>query len=73
MAMAVWTLVPISTRIATVEMKINYLEMHLRGRLRVEAKVLRLGKRLAVGEAEIRDRHRGLIAKSLMTYSLQHA
>ncbi|MGH9787706.1 MAG: PaaI family thioesterase [Candidatus Acidiferrales bacterium] len=73
MAMAVFTLVPTSTRIATVEMKINYLAPHQRGRLRAEAKVLRLGKRLAVGEAEIRDRRRQLIAKSLMTYSLRHA
>ncbi|MGH9779600.1 MAG: PaaI family thioesterase [Candidatus Acidiferrales bacterium] len=71
MAMAVWTLVPASTRIATVEMKINYLVPHQRGRLRAEARVLRLGKRLAVGEAEIRDRRRELIAKSLMTYSLR--
>jgi len=73
MALSVWTLVPTSTRIATVEMKINYLAPHRRGRLRAEARVLRLGKRLAVGEAEIRDRRRELIAKSLMTYSLRHA
>jgi uncharacterized protein (TIGR00369 family) len=72
-AMAVFTLVPASTRIATVEMKINYLAPHQRGRLRARAAVLRLGKRLAVGEAEIRDRKRQLIAKSLMTYSLRHA
>jgi uncharacterized protein (TIGR00369 family) len=72
MAMAVFTLVPASTRIATVEMKINYLAPHQRGRLRAEAKVLRMGTRLAVGEAEIRDRKGQLIAKSLMTYSLRH-
>jgi uncharacterized protein (TIGR00369 family) len=69
----VFTLVPASTRIATVEMKINYLAPHQRGRLRARAAVLRLGKRLAVGEAEIRDRKRQLIAQSLMTYSLRHA
>ncbi|MGH9789454.1 MAG: PaaI family thioesterase [Candidatus Acidiferrales bacterium] len=72
-AMALFTLVPVSTRIATVEMKINYLAPHQRGRLRAKATVLRLGKRLAVGEAEIRDRRQELIAKSLMTYSVRHA
>ncbi len=71
LAMAVFTLVSASTPIATVEMKINYLAPHHRGRLRAEARVLRMGKRLAVGEVEIRNRKRQLIAKSLMTYSLR--
>lgn len=73
LAMAIFTRVPLSARISTVEMKINYLTPHLRGRLRCEARVLRAGKRLAVGEAEIRNSARELVAKSLLTYSVHRA
>jgi uncharacterized protein (TIGR00369 family) len=55
----------------TVEMKINFLDPHAGGRLRAEARVLRLGRRLAVGEVEIRNAARKLVAKSLLTYSVR--
>lgn len=71
LAMAIFTRLPSPALISTVEMKINYLSSHQRGRLRAEARVLRLGKRLAVGEVEIRNRSRELVAKSLMTYSIR--
>ncbi|MBI2956273.1 MAG: PaaI family thioesterase [Acidobacteria bacterium] len=70
LAMAIFTRLPPATPIATVEMKINYLWRHVRGRLRADARVLRLGKRLAVGEVEIRNSSGRLIAKSLLTYSV---
>lgn len=73
LAMALLTRLPLGVRIATVEMKINYLTTHQRGRLRCEARVLRLGKRLAVGEAEIRNAGRELVAKSLLTYGIRRA
>lgn len=73
LAMALFTRVPTTTRIYTVEMKINYLIPHGAGRLRADARVLRLGKRLAVGEVEIRNRARRLVAKSLLTYSIRPA
>ena len=73
LAMAVLTRLPAQVRISTVEMKINYLSTHQRGRLRAEARVLRLGKRLAVGEVEIRNQSRQLVAKSLLTYSIRRA
>lgn len=71
LAMAVFTRVPASAWISTVEMKINYLAPHRRGRLRASARVLRQGKRLAVGEVEIRNAGGELIAKSLLTYSIR--
>ena len=63
--------VPARTWISTVEMKINYLFPHQRGRLRADARVLRQGKRWAVGEVEIRNAARELVAKSLLTYSIR--
>ena len=71
LAMAILTRLPPRVWISTVEMKINYLSAHQRGRLRAEARVLRLGKRLAVGEVEIRNAARQLVAKSLLTYSIR--
>lgn len=73
LAMAIFTLLPGWTRISTVEMKINYLAPHRRGRLQAAARVLRQGKRLAVGEVEIRNTTGQLVAKSLLTYSIQGA
>lgn len=71
LAMALLTRLSLHDAISTVEMKINYLSPHRRGRLRAEARVLRLGKRLAVGEVEIRNSSRELVAKSLLTYSIR--
>lgn len=70
LAMAIFTRLPEQTRISTVEMKINYLLPHKRGRLRAEARVLHQGKRLAMGEVEIRNPTGKLVAKSLLTFSL---
>lgn len=72
-AVAVITELPLHARITTVEMKINYLSPHHEGLLRAEARVLRRGKRLAVGEAEIRNQKNELIAKSLITFSIAPA
>lgn len=71
LAMAIFTRLPAHTWISTVEMKINYLMPHQRGRLRADARVLRQGKRWAVGEVEIRNTARELVAKSLLTYSIR--
>jgi len=71
LAMAIFTRLPARTWISTVEMKINYLAPHLRGRLRADARVLRQGKHWAVGEVEIRNSARALVAKSLLTYSIR--
>lgn len=71
LAMAIFTRLPAHSWISTVEMKINYLAPHQRGRLRADALVLRQGKRWAVGEVEIRNARRELVAKSLLTYSIR--
>ncbi|MFQ5723373.1 MAG: PaaI family thioesterase [Terriglobia bacterium] len=72
LAMALFTRLPAGAWISTVEMKINFLSPHQRGRLRADARLLRVGKRWAVGEVEIRSASsRGLVAKSLLTYAIR--
>ena len=72
-AAALFTEVPMDTRMATVEMKINFLSAHKEGLLRAEGTVLRRGRRLAVAEAEIFNSTGKSIAKSLLTFSLRKA
>lgn len=68
-ALALVPMVPRGTRMATVEMKINFLERVHAGRIRVVAWIVRKGQSLAVGEADVKDLKGRLLAKSLMTYS----
>jgi uncharacterized protein (TIGR00369 family) len=69
-AMAAYPLLPKGTRLATVEMTINYLEPVDRGPIIAEARVLRLGRTLAVAECEIKDAEGKLAAKSLLTFAI---
>lgn len=68
--LAVYMSVPRGTRVATVEMKINYLEAVEQGTLTAEARVIRLGKNFAVVESDIRDASARLVSKALMTFSI---
>ena len=71
--MAAYPLLPKGTRLATVEMTINYLEPVDRGPIIAEARVLRLGRTLAVAECEIKDAEGKLAAKSLLTFAIMSA
>jgi uncharacterized protein (TIGR00369 family) len=59
---------PLGTRVATVEMKINYLEGVERGTVTADAQVLRIGRHLAVVDCDVTDHARRLVAKALMTF-----
>lgn len=67
-AIAAYTTVPAGTSIATVELKINYLEAVPGGRIQAEARVLRTGRNFVVAECEIFDQDGSLAAKALMTF-----
>ena len=67
-AIAAYTAVPPGTAIATVELKINYLEAVVRGSLRAKGRVLRTGRNFVVAECEILDGQGRLAAKALMTF-----
>ena len=72
-AMAAYAILPHGTRLATVEMTINYLEAVNGGQILAEARVLRLGRTLAVSECEIKDAQGKLAAKSLLTFAILSA
>lgn len=67
-AIAAYTKVTRGTHIATVELKINYLEAVVSGRVRAEARVLRAGRNFVVTECEIFDAKGNLAAKALLTF-----
>jgi uncharacterized protein (TIGR00369 family) len=66
--LATYMACPRGTRVATVEMKINYLEAVEGGILRAEARVVRLGAHIAVVDCDVRDDTRRLVGKALMTF-----
>jgi uncharacterized protein (TIGR00369 family) len=59
---------PRGRRVATIEMKINYLEAVEKGVLRAEARVVRIGAHIAVVDCDVRDETRRLVGKALMTF-----
>src|SRR5574341_234666 len=67
---ACYMLLPRGTRLATIEMKINYLEPVEKGTILAEARVLRKGRTTAVAECDIRDTSALLVAKALLTFSI---
>lgn len=67
-AIAAYTILPKGTALATIEMKINYLEAIPNGRIRAEARVLRKGRNFVVTECDIYDRKSSLAAKALLTF-----
>ncbi len=67
-AIAAYTTVPKGTNIATVELKINYLEPVPGGKIKAEGRVLRTGRNFVVTECEIYLESGTLAAKALMTF-----
>jgi uncharacterized protein (TIGR00369 family) len=66
--LATYMACPIGTRVATVEMKINFLEAVEAGHVTAEAEVVRLGRHIAVADCDLRDDSGRLVAKALMTF-----
>ena len=68
-AIAAYTAIPRGMELATLEMKINYLEPVPGGRVKADARVLRSGRNFVVAECEIFNENGSLAAKSLLTFS----
>jgi uncharacterized protein (TIGR00369 family) len=68
-AIAAYTAVPRGVELATLELKINYLEPVPGGRVKAEARVLRAGRNFIVTECEIFNESGSLAAKALLTFS----
>jgi uncharacterized protein (TIGR00369 family) len=64
--LASWTAAS-GSRVATIEMKINYLEAVEGGTVVADARVVRAGKHISVVDCDIRDDSR-LVGKALMTF-----
>lgn len=54
----------------TVELSVSYLEPAAAPSIIAEGRILRVGRNIAVGEAEIREENGGLVAKGKATYML---
>jgi uncharacterized protein (TIGR00369 family) len=68
--MATYMSVPRGARLATVEMKINFLEAVEKGTMVAEARVLRCGRNFSVVDCDVRDSAGRLAAKALMTFAI---
>jgi uncharacterized protein (TIGR00369 family) len=68
-AIAAYTVVPKGVELATLELKINYLEPVPGGTIRADARVLRSGRNFVVTECEIFNESGSLAAKALLTFS----
>jgi 1,4-dihydroxy-2-naphthoyl-CoA hydrolase len=66
--LATYMACPLGTRVATIEMKINYLEGVERGSVTSDAKVVRIGRHIAVVDCDVTDDAGRLVAKALMTF-----
>jgi uncharacterized protein (TIGR00369 family) len=67
-AIAAYTTVPKGTNIATIELKINFLEPVPGGQIKAEGRVLRTGRNFVVTESEIYLEDGTLAAKALLTF-----
>ncbi len=61
------------TRVATVEMKINFLEPIEKGTVTADARVIRCGRHFSVVECDVRDSAGRLAGKALMTFAIGEA
>ena len=66
--LATYMACPRGTRVATVEMKINFLEAVEAGTVFAEAEVVRRGRHIAVVDCDVSDDRGRLVAKALMTF-----
>jgi len=66
--LATYMACPRGTRVATIEMKINYLEAVEGGTVTADAEVVRLGRHISVVDCDLRDETRRLVGKALMTF-----
>jgi uncharacterized protein (TIGR00369 family) len=66
--LATYMAVPRGTRVATIELKINYLEAVEGGSVTADAVVVRVGRHISVVDCDITDDTHRLVGKALMTF-----
>lgn len=66
--LATYMALPRGARTATIELKINYLEGVEDGVVTADARVVRMGRHIAVVDCDVHDQRERLVAKALMTF-----
>lgn len=72
-AFAVFTLIEAGQDTTTIEIKVNYLRPIPMGRVIADARIIRLGQTIAVGEVDVYDHQHQLAAKAIATYMVYEA
>jgi uncharacterized protein (TIGR00369 family) len=62
---------PRGAHVATIEMKINFLEAVEHGEMKADARVLRQGRTTSVVDCNVTDQDGRLVGKALMTFSVR--
>lgn len=62
---------PTGSHVATIEMKINFLEPVADGEIEADARVLRQGRTTSVVDCNVTDQDGRLVGKALMTFSVR--
>lgn len=70
---ALRSVVPVSSRMTTVEYKVNFLKPVLSGTITAHGSVLRIGKTIAVGSTEIRNSAKEVVAFGSATFYILNA
>ena len=68
--LALCTMLSAQEVITTIELNVNFIAPAKPGVLRAKGKIVHKGKRIAVGDGEVRDERGTLIAKGLVTYMI---
>lgn len=66
--LALCTLLRSQESITTIELKVNFVAPAKPGLLKAKGRIIHRGKRIAIGESEVKDQRGKLIAKGLVTY-----
>ncbi len=67
---ALYTMLTSEDHITTIELKVNFIAPAKPGMLKAHGRIISKGKRIAVGDADVRDDRGTLIAKGLVTYMI---
>lgn len=67
-ATALRSVMPLSSKMTTVEYKVNFLRPATEGKVTAHGNILRMGKTIAVGATEIRDEAGEVVAFGSATY-----
>ncbi len=68
--LALCTMLRSQELITTIELKVNFIAPAKPGILRAKGRIIHRGKRIAVGDAEVKDKKGGLIATGIATYMI---